>query len=250
MRKTLYALGILLPVMGIIAFTVMSHSGARQAAAATTCTPTGYTRDGINMTAAVMNPTGTVTGQINATGCNIGVYFGPGHAGTVQDAEVFGANYFGIVNNGGAADVRHSSVHDIGENPFNGSQHGLGIYYTNGASGIIADNSVWRYQKNGITVTGTGTSAEITGNVVRGLGRINFNAQNGIELAFGATGTISQNIVSDNYYTGEVGVTKASGNPSPEGWEYVATGILIYQPTSPVKVYQNYFSDNQRNLYR
>jgi hypothetical protein len=250
MRKTLYGLGILIPIAGIIAFIVMSHSGARQAAADSPCTATGYVRDGINMTAKVMNPAGTVTGQINATGCNIGVYFGPGHTGTVQDAEVFGANYFGIVSNGGAVDVQHSSVHDIGEHPFNGSQHGLGIYYTNGASGTIADNSVWHYQKNGITATGSGTSAEITGNVVTGLGHIDFNAQNGIELAFGASGTITQNIVSDNYYTGEVGVTKANGNPSPEGWEYVATGILIYQPTSPVKVYQNFFSDNQHNLYR
>jgi hypothetical protein len=43
------------------------------------CTPTGFFRDGINMTAALINPT-SVTGTVNATGCNIGVYFGAGSA--------------------------------------------------------------------------------------------------------------------------------------------------------------------------
>ena len=43
------------------------------------CTPTGLMRDGINLTAALVNPSGPVTGTVNATGCNIGVYYGPGH---------------------------------------------------------------------------------------------------------------------------------------------------------------------------
>jgi hypothetical protein len=38
---------------------------------AQTCTPTGFFRDGIYMTAAVINPQNPVTGQVNATGCNI-----------------------------------------------------------------------------------------------------------------------------------------------------------------------------------
>jgi len=53
-------------------------------------------RDGINMTAAVIDPTTTVTGQVNATGCNIGVYVGTVDA-TIDTAEILGANYFGVV---------------------------------------------------------------------------------------------------------------------------------------------------------
>ena len=38
----------------------------------TTCHPTGIFRDGINLTAAQVG--GTVTGPLDATGCDIGVY--------------------------------------------------------------------------------------------------------------------------------------------------------------------------------
>ena len=40
--------------------------------AAATCTPTGFIRDGIDLTAAQIG--GTVTGELDATGCDIGVY--------------------------------------------------------------------------------------------------------------------------------------------------------------------------------
>ena len=39
------------------------------------CTQTGFVRDGINLTAALINPTGTVSGDVDATGCNIGIYY-------------------------------------------------------------------------------------------------------------------------------------------------------------------------------
>jgi hypothetical protein len=99
---------------------------------AATCTPTGFFRDAINMTAALINPVGSVTGTIDATGCNIGVYYNvAGLGGTVQNAGVFGANYFGVVVNGDAGsvnvDVRSSFIHDIGEVPHNGTQHGVGV---------------------------------------------------------------------------------------------------------------------------
>ena len=75
---------------------------------ASTCTPTGFIRDGLNMTAAVINPTATVTGQVNATGCNIGVYIDSQDA-TIDTAEIFGANYFGVVVNGDVAALRRAS---------------------------------------------------------------------------------------------------------------------------------------------
>jgi hypothetical protein len=114
----------------VIAAALASTVGIGSARAAATCTETGLVRDGINLTAAVFNPTTTVTGTVDATGCNIGVYYGPGTTGSVDVAEIFGATYYGVVVNAAAVDVTGSSIHGIGEVPFNGSQHGVGVLYT------------------------------------------------------------------------------------------------------------------------
>ena len=53
--------------------------------AASICTPTGFIRDGINLTAAQIG--GTVTGTLDATNCNIGVY----NPTSVSGADIFGA---------------------------------------------------------------------------------------------------------------------------------------------------------------
>ena len=63
------------------------------------CVPTGFFRDGINMTATLINPPAAASRAVNASGCNIGVYYNAGK-GTVQGADISGANYFGVVVNG------------------------------------------------------------------------------------------------------------------------------------------------------
>src|ERR1700724_3167552 len=66
-------------------------------AIATMCTPTGFIRGGMNLTAKVI-ANGDISGQtIDASGCNIGIYYGPGTSGTVESSIVFGSNSFGIV---------------------------------------------------------------------------------------------------------------------------------------------------------
>ena len=177
-----------------------------------TCTPTGFVRDSINLTAAMINPHGTVTGQVDATGCNIGVYYGHGVKGTVSHAEIFGTNYFGVVNDGGNVTIKDSAIHNIGEVPFNGTQHGVGIYFSFGSSakGNIQNNQVWKYQKNGIVVSGTGTSAEISGNTVTGQVPVDYIAQNGIEIGFGAKATVTDNTFRGNSYTGD-GLVSSGG---------------------------------------
>ena len=61
----------------VIAAAFASTVGISSARAAS-CTPTGFVRDNIDLTAALINPTTPVTGTMDATGCNIGVYFGSG----------------------------------------------------------------------------------------------------------------------------------------------------------------------------
>jgi hypothetical protein len=171
------------------------------AVATAVCTPTGFVRDSINLTAALINP-GDVTGDVDATGCNIGIYYTQN--GRVRNANVHGANYFGIVNNGANVEIANSTISDIGEKPFNGTQHGVAIYFAfNSASkGNIHDNYIWNYQKGGIVVNGPFASADIRQNTVVGLGPVNFIAQNGIQAGYGANTQIQQNTVTGNSYTG------------------------------------------------
>jgi hypothetical protein len=208
-------------------------------ALAVTCTQTDFTRDGINLTAAMIDP-GDVTGTVDATGCNIGIYYGPSAKAKINGAEVWGSNYFGIVNNGGDVDVKNSSVHNIGEVPFNGTQHGVGIYFVGGGTGSIQKNTVSLYQKGGIVVNGEGSSAKIQNNTVTGLGQVDFIAQNGIQVSRGATGDVNNNSVTGNAYTGANGASSG--------------GILIYggcgdPATTGVDVKNNTLINNDVGIY-
>jgi hypothetical protein len=101
-------------------------------ARASSCLTTNYFRDNMFLTAAVIasagNPNVSNT-SVNGSGCNIGVYYPAGVTGSVNNVEIFGANYYGVVNNGGNAQITNSRIHDIGENPLNGDQHG--VYLSN-----------------------------------------------------------------------------------------------------------------------
>lgn len=236
---------------GVVAVLVLTlaaliATGAPVASAGVAaCTPTGFVRDTINLTARMINPPGTVSGTVDATGCNIGVYYGPGHTGTVSHADVFGANYFGIVNDGGTVGINHSSVHDIGETPLNGTQHGNAIYFAvddPGAAGSITHNHVWNYQKNGITDTSAGHRVAINHNVVNGEGPVDYIAQNGIEVGFGATATVTHNTVTGNSYTG--------ANGASSGGILVVGGACFSRPASVgVRINHNTLRGNDVGVF-
>ena len=139
-----------LAALAVVATTAAISIGAAGASAAS-CTATGLVRDGINLTAAIVNPAAPVTGTVDAGGCNIGVYFGPGTAGSVGVADIFGANYYGVVVNAAAVDVTGATIHDIGETPFNGSQHGVGVLAA-GCRGI--DLALFRRRLRQVTASG------------------------------------------------------------------------------------------------
>jgi hypothetical protein len=208
--------------------------------ASTSCMQTGFVRDGINLTAAQIG--GTVTGSLDATGCNIGAY----NPTSVTNADISGANYYGVVDNGITTNITNSSIHNIGEVPFNGTQHGNAVLYINGAHGTISGSTVSHYQKNGITVSGkaangsdpgptgssTKTSVSVLNNTVTGEGHISYIAQNGIQVSYGATALVRGDTVSANWYT-------------PSG--VTACGVLLYQ-ASGVKTQMNSLFDNETNL--
>jgi parallel beta-helix repeat protein len=201
-------------------------------AATVSCTPTGFYRDGINLTAAQMG--GNVTGTLNAADttdgvpCNIGVYYDSANTGNVTGATIFGANYYGVFVLKTSVNVTGSNIHDIGEAPLNGAQHGNAIYYASVSSGTppdvdgnitqptcssgtttgtISGNTIRRYQKGGIVANCAGTSVTVTNNTVTGQGPVGYIAQNGIQLGYGTKATVSGNTVTDNAYTGAGGAS-------------------------------------------
>ena len=219
-----------LAVSLVTGIALASALGASPAVAVTVtmCMPTGFMRDGMNLTAAMIAD-GDVSGQtVDATGCNIGIYYGPGTSGTVAGSAVSGSNYFGIVATGEdgdvdqclghvgttSVDVTNSNIHNIGEKPFNGTQHGVGVYYRafcDGASatGAISGNAVYLYQKGGNVANGPNTGVSISGNAVAGRGPIPDIAQNGIQIGFGGDGMIMRNQVTGHSYIGPGGVSSA-----------------------------------------
>jgi len=82
-----------------------------------------------------------------------------------------------------------------------GCQDGLGIlaHSPSGTSHVaVTRTSVSDYGKNGITCRDTGTICDISHDTVTGSGPDPFIAQNGVEIAFGAGGTVRGNTITGN----------------------------------------------------
>lgn len=106
----------------------------------------------------------------------------------------------------------------------NGCQSGTGIFVQSGNGGVtqveIHRSTIHDFQKNGITANEIGTSASIDGNVVTGLGPTTGTAQNGIQIGFGAGGSIQNNTVTNNVWVPCTTVSTCTA---------VATNILVEQ---------------------
>ncbi len=184
--------------------------------------PTVFTTSNLNLPQALLVTTGN---NINVTGLNISGPL-PGNGGCAEDE-------YGVLALSGSINLKNDDVANIKDtNPgLNGCQFGVGIqigrtyWHTTtwayatpnpdfSASANIDGTTVSGYAKNGITVDGTGSSADIDGSIVAGGGNGQVAAQNGIQISRGATGSVSNNTIADNAYNG-------SG-------EATAAGILVY----------------------
>jgi hypothetical protein len=122
------------------------------------------------------------------------------------------------VDNGGSALITDNHITEIHDTPFSGCQNGFGVDIGRVAdsgvgTGTVVHNLIDRYQKGGVIVSNTGSSAEVAYNEVVGMGRTSVIAQNGIQVSADAYGDVHHNRVSQNYYLGE---------------ENEATGILLF----------------------
>src|SRR5689334_16496997 len=86
----------ILATAAVVATTAL---GVASQASAAPCTATPFMQDGRPLTAQLVNPA-TVTGPVDATGCDIAVYFDDGAAHTVNAATIQNAFYYGVLTVG------------------------------------------------------------------------------------------------------------------------------------------------------
>ena len=150
----------------------------------------------------------------------------------------------GILVSGGAdANIHDNTIADVRDSVFSGCQNGIAILvgrnaWTTTGTATIENNIVTGYQKGGIVVDNTGSSATITGNTVTGAGTTDVTAQNGIQVSRGATATLTGNAVSGNSF-----------HLDGSAWDWGAAGILLYQAGAVSMTGGNSIHDNDQNLY-
>ncbi len=204
-RKASLILAACVPLALVIALLSLGLSqlvGAR--AWHTSCKSTGFSWHGVTLTAALVNPSTTVTGVVNATGCDVGVFFSSGVTGSIVNADIYGALDFGVLNVGANVTIKQSRIHDIGDVHLSNVHVGVGIYFANDshACGTIEGNTITHYLRSGVIIAGPSDSAVVTNNILIGLGPISFVAQTGIQVVGGAHVTLSGNRISANIYVG------------------------------------------------
>jgi nitrous oxidase accessory protein NosD len=150
----------------------------------------------------------------------------------------------GILYQNSSGSIEHNAMRNTKLSAtLNGCQSGDAIVVQSlggGTSNVsIIDNSVHDYQKNGITGNESGTEVTITNNVVTGLGPTTGAAQNGIQIGFGAKGSVLRNTVTDNVWSPCV---------SPTNCTFNATGILIFQ-SDDVRVEHNSVAIHQVGIF-
>lgn len=122
----------------------------------------------------------------------------------------------GFWNAGGS--LSEAAVINVIDTPFSGAQHGVGIYAYNNTGGpysiILDDVLVEDCQKNALALSGAGLTVELDGVTAVGTGPTPVTAQNGIQISYGAGGTVNNCTVSGFEYTGTELAT--------------ASGILLY----------------------
>ena len=144
----------------------------------------------------------------------------------------------GILFDGASGIIKDNTVLNINQGS-SGCQEGNGIEvrsapFDAGGSDVlvwISGNTVTNYQKTGIVVNGS-LAATVIGNVITGVGPVDYIAQNGIQIGFGGTAIVQENQVSGNDYTPH---------------DTISCGLLMFD-TDGVRASQNHYANNERNM--
>ena len=176
----------------------------------------------------------------NATGVTIDGLIVDGSKNGLTECSPF---LVGILFQNASGSITHNAVRSIATPPVSGCQDGDAIVAqsSSGQSATveIAFNSVHDYQKNGITGNETGTTVTIHHNTVTESAPANGAAPNGVQIGFGATGTITANNVSGNVWAPCVSINNCTA---------AGSGILIFESNS-VTIQNNDVGTNQVGLF-
>jgi parallel beta-helix repeat protein len=207
-NKNLTLQGLKLPgAPGLSASVISAPAGGIVANTASLRTPSSH----IAAQVFVKSPATSVTiNNITVDGQNSGI--------NSCDPDLIGI-YF---QNASGTVTRSAIVNEVLGSGLEGCQSGEGIYIQSGSSktSVVNVNNtiVANYEKNGITGNEVGTTLNASANTVVGRGSTSGAAENGIQLAFGAQGTITNNSIADDIW--------APDTVSDPG--DAAAGILVY----------------------
>jgi nitrous oxidase accessory protein NosD len=131
---------------------------------------------------------------------------------------------FGVIYQNSSGSIERVTVRNFRLLNLPGCQSGLGIFVQSGGGQMsqvtIARSTIHDFQKNGITANEVGTHVELNENVVTGIGPTTGAAQNGIQIGFGAGGSITGNTVTNNVWSPCTAVSTCQA---------AATNILVTQ---------------------
>ena len=160
-----------------------------------------------------------------------------------------------FVQNGATANIKNNIVTMIHDDPIVQCEaYGVGILVGRSALGTtgyatISHNTISDYQKGGVVVDGTGSTATITGNTITGwtasyqTGLGIQIAQNGVQISRGAVATVKSNTISDN----QCPVDDVNCGPNLVTMSQ-ATGVLTYMSGAGTTVTGNTFTYNDLGI--
>ena len=202
--------------------------------------PDGWTLDGAGNTITALGP--VFKGSVIKNAGTIAHVRNVGVTATGLPCECHGVpdeRIRGILFDGAGGSITDTVVTDMNQGSC-GCQEGNGIEVRNAPFNgtnpgthtvLIARNEVVGYQKNGITTNGD-LLATIVENHVEGGGMVPFIAQNGIQVGYGAEGTVKDNVVDGNWFTGD---------------DWTAAGLLLFE-VSGVRASGNEIRENQSGV--
>jgi parallel beta-helix repeat protein len=168
---------------------------------------------------------------------------------TVDGSENGGADCskepFGIFFRNASGTVRNAVIRGMKLLPGAEScQAGEGVLVQSGGGAesrvVVEGTSIHDYQKNGITANEIGTTLIARNNRVMGWGATPFIAQNGIQVGFGAGGTLDRNVVANHVYSLCTSVASCDA---------VSTGILVLEAADGVVARRNVVSISQTGIF-
>lgn len=200
-----------------------------------------YSGDPVGAIIAVEGSTNVVLNNLTVDGSLL----------TDVQSTVGAGSFIGVFYRNASGSVLNVTARNLQDPTCAGCQYGVGIWaqsgtaapFAGGANGApskltVQDSSVHDYQKNGIVGTETGTVLTVQRNSVTGIGPTPDIAQNGIQIAFDAKGSIEGNVVANHAWTPCVDVDNCA---------YASANILVL--ANGVKVSGNTAVKGQLNVY-